>query len=136
MTEQEGERLLYKGKKVWMAEEPLNQYLQNRNDILFFPTSTSCWRGYYGQWKITDNNLYLVGLKAYIEGNKEVDLNYLFPGQSKVFANWYSGEIRIPQGNMLKYGRMCYFEEYMLLKLNKGIITEEKFIDSLNNFEE
>ena len=141
MTAQEGERLLYKGAEVRMAAEPLNQYLQNRNDLEFLPFSTSCWRGYYGQWEITDNKLYLIGLNAYIEGDKEVGLNYLFPGQNKVFANWYSGEIRIPQGEMLKYvhieilegghmGYASFFEKYLILKLNKGIITESKLIDN------
>ena len=35
MTAQAGERLFYKGEETWMAAEPLNQYLQNRNDIKY-----------------------------------------------------------------------------------------------------
>ena len=79
MTAQAGERLLYKGEETWMAAEPLNQYLQNRNDIKFVSPSTACWRGYYGQWEIKDRKLYLIELKAYLEGYREVGLDCLFP---------------------------------------------------------
>lgn len=35
MTKQAGERLLYKGEETSIAAEPLNQYLQNRNDTIY-----------------------------------------------------------------------------------------------------
>ena len=132
MTSQIRENLFYKGEEKSMASEPLNDYLRNRIDIKFIKHSSACWRGYYGEWEITDNKLYLIGLVAYIEEYKEVDLNYLFPGQNKVFADWYSGEICIPQGKMVKYVHLGYhseFEKYLILKFDKGVLSEEKLID-------
>ena len=86
MTEQANERLLFKGDEISMASEPLEHYLQNRNDIKFISARTDCWRGYFGRWEIKDSKLYLIGLKAYIEGYREVGLNYLFPNQKEVLV--------------------------------------------------
>lgn len=137
MTAQSGERLLYKGEETWMATEPLNQYLQNRNDVKFVSPSTDCWRGYYGQWEIKDNNLFLIGLKAYVEEYREVDINYLFPGENQVFAMWFTGEIRIPQGEMLEYVHMGYASKYerdLILKFNEGVFIEEWINDNREEF--
>jgi len=137
MTAQEGETLIYKGKKTTMATEPLEQYLLTRPDIKFLSPSTACWRGYYGKWEIQDNKLYLTGLKAYIEGYREVNLDYLFPGQKRVFASWFNGEIRIPMGEMLQYVHMGYcsvFEKDIILTFIDGILTGEMVIDNRKKF--
>lgn len=133
MTAQAHERLIFKGNETSMAAEPLNQYLQNINDIKFVSPSTACWRGYYGQWEIKDSKLYLIGLKAYIEGYREVGINYLFPGQKEVFANWFNGEIRIPQGEMLEYVHMGYasmYESDLFLVFEKGILVNQYHVDN------
>jgi len=139
MTAQAGERLIFKEQETWMAAEPLNQYLQNRNDIKFISPSTACWRGYYGQWEIKDNKLFLIGLKAYIEGYREVGLNYLFPGQNIVFANWFSGKIRIPQGEMLDYVHMGYaslYEKDLILVFENGLLINEYVVDNGAEYED
>jgi hypothetical protein len=139
MTAQAHERLIFKGNETSMAVEPLNQYLQNRNDIKFISHSTACWRGYYGQWEIKDNKLYLIGLKAYIEGYREVGLNYLFPGQKQVFANWFNGEIRIPQGEMLEYVHMGYASLYdsdLFLVIENGILVNQYEVDNEAEYQE
>lgn len=138
MTAQAGERLIFKGEETWMAAEPLNQYLENRNDIKFVSPSTACWRGYYGQWEIKNNKLFLVELKAYLEGYREVGLDYLFPRQNKVFANWFSGEIRIPQGEMLDYVHMGYaslYERDLILVFENGLLTNEYVIDNEEEYQ-
>jgi len=138
MTAQAGERLFYKGEETWMAAEPLNQYLQNRNNIKFVSPSTACWRGYYGQWEIKDRKLYLIELKAYLEGYREVGLDYLFPGQNKAFANWFSGNIRIPQGEMLDYVHMGYaslYERDLILVFENGLLTNEYIIDNEEEYQ-
>ena len=132
MTAQARESLIYKGEEILMAAEPLSQYLKNRN-IKFIFTSTACWRGYYGQWEIRDSKLYLIGLEAYIEGNTEVGLDYLFPNQNIVFANWFSGEIRIPQGRMLDYVHMGYaslYERDLILAFENGLLYKEYIVDN------
>lgn len=133
MTAQAEERLIYKGEEIGMASQPLNQYLQNRSDIKFVSDSTACWRGYYGNWEISDDKLYLIGLDAFIVGYREVDLNYLFPNQNKVFADWFSGELRIRQGEMLEYVHMGYaslFEKDLILVIEKGILVNQYEVDN------
>lgn len=139
MTAQAGERLFYKGEETWMAAEPLNQYLQNRNDIKFISPSTACWRGYFGQWEIKDDKLYLIGLKAYIEGYREVDLSYLFPRQRQVIADWFSGKIRVPQGEMLDYVHMGYaslYERDLILEIKNGELVNEYVVENEEEFQE
>lgn len=139
MTAQAGERLFYKGEEAWMAAEPLNQYLQKRNDIKFISPSTACWRGYFGQWEIKDNKLYLIGLKAYLEGYREVDLNYLFPRQKQVIADWFSGKIRVPQGEMLDYVHMGYaslYERDLILEIKNGELVNEYVVENEEEFQE
>ena len=137
MTAQAQELFLYKGKKVGMATEPLNQYLKTRDDIEFVEKSTAFWRGYLGQWEIKDNKLYLVDLTAYIEGFKKVDMKYLFPKTKEVFANWFTGEIRIPTGKILKYVHMGYestLEKDIMLQFQDGVLISEKVIDNREEF--
>jgi hypothetical protein len=137
MTAQARECILYKGEENWMATEPLEQYLHNINDIKFVSPCSACWRGYYGKWEIRDNKLYLVELEAYIDGYKKVDLSYLFPKQEIVLANWYTGEIRIPQGDLLEYVHMSYdstFDKDLILQFDQGILLDEKLIDNQEEF--
>ena len=137
MTAQSRERLLYKGEEVGMTAEPLNQYLKNGNDIGFVFTNTACWRGYRGKWEIMEGKLYLIEITGSTH-YAVVDLNYLFPGQEKVFASWFSGEISIPQGEMLKYVHMGYgsiYEKDLVLKFEEGVLLEEKVIDNREDFE-
>jgi hypothetical protein len=139
MTAQAGERLFYKGEETWMAAEPLNQYLQNRNDIKFISSSTACWRGYFGQWEIKDNKLYLIAFKAYLEGYREVDLSYLFPRQKQVIADWFSGKIRVPQGEMLDYVHMGYaslYERDLILEIQNGELVNEYVVQNEEVFQE
>jgi hypothetical protein len=139
MTAQSGERLFYNGEARRMAAEPLNQYLQKRSDIKFIAPSTACWRGYYGQWEIQNNKLYLISLKAYLVGYKEVYLSYIFPGQTQVLADWFCGKIKIPQGEMLEYVHMGYaslFEKDLILEIENGVLVDEYVVDNEKEFQE
>ena len=131
MTSQAGDILSYNGEKTTIATEPLKPYLENRSDISFIFKSTALVRGYIGTWKIKNKKLYLVSLLGFIENNEKVDLNYLFPNKKEVFANWFSGQIRIPEGNLLRKIRIGYasvFERDKILKFNKGICISDDTI--------
>ncbi len=133
MTAQAGDIIIYKGKKYQMATEPLNDYLDTRDDIKFESLNTACWRGYYGKWKIKYKKLYLIKLSAFLEDSRSVGIEYLFPGQKEVFAQWFTGEIRIPIGEMLEYVHMGYysvFEKDLILEFQHGILISEKEIDN------
>ena len=102
MTIQTGDILSYNGEKTTIATEPLKPYLETRSDVSFIFKSTALVRGYIGTWKIKNKKLYLVTLVGFIENNEKVDLKYLFPNKTEVFADWFSGDIRIPEGDLLQ----------------------------------
>ena len=65
MTAQIHERLQFDGETYGMANEPLRQYFaKNEIDIRLNAPSTACWRGYFGEWEVVDNKLYLTKLKG------------------------------------------------------------------------
>jgi hypothetical protein len=139
MTAQIREIIYYKGEKTVMATEPLSSYLQSRKGICFNARSSACWRGYLGIWKIKDKRLFLVKLKGYIDKDyKEVELEYIFSGKKEVFADWFSGKIRISQGELLQYVHMGYssvFEKDLFLKFKDGVLIDEETIDNRIEFE-
>lgn len=55
-------------------------------------------------------------------------LETVFPGYpDRVFAHWYSGTLRIPQGNTLKYVHMGYqstYERDLLIEVERGVIGD------------
>ena len=139
MTAQIRDLLVYKEEKMVLSDEPLKEYLKTRDDVEFIFKSTAWWRGYVCKWEIRDNKLYLVYLLGFIEGNKQVDLSYVFPETKEVFANWYTGEIRIPIGELLKYVHLGYeskFERDLFLKFKDGVLISEREIDNREEFKQ
>ena len=133
MTIQAGDILSHNGKKTTIATEPLKPYLETRSDVSFIFKSTALVRGYIGSWKIKNKKLYLVSLIGFIESNEKVDLEYLFPNKTEVFANWFSGDIRIPQGKLhekINLGYESVFEKDLIFTFNEGILISETVKDN------
>ena len=121
MTIQAGDVLSYNGKKTTITAEPLKPYLETRNDVSFIFKSTALVRGYIGIWEIKNKKLYLVSLVGFINNNEKVDLKYLFPNLTEVFAVWFSGDIRIP-------------DEDIVLNFSMGKLIAETLIDISSSF--
>ena len=55
-----------------------------------------------------------------------VPLERLFPGYGdRVFAHWYSGTLRVPQGWQLRYVHMGYastYERDLMLEIERGVL--------------
>ena len=133
MTIQAGDILSYNGKKTTIATEPLKTYLETRSDVSFIFKSSALVRGYIGNWKIKNKKLFLVSLVGFIKSNEKVDLEYLFPNKIEVFADWFSGKIRIPEGDMLEKINLGYssvYERDRILNFKKGTLINETFIDN------
>ena len=127
MTAQAREILIYKGKRYGMA--PLEPYIET-NNIQFNPESicSACWRGYIGTWSIEDGRLYLIDIETDDNG-KKVGLEYLFPNQEKVFAGWFTGELRVPYGELIEYIHLGYESRYakeLFLEISKGVLVNER----------
>jgi hypothetical protein len=133
LTIQAGDILSYNGEKTTIATEPLKPYLKTRSDVSFIYKSTALVRGYIGTWKIRNKKLYLISLLGFLDNNEKVDLNYLFPNKIEVFAGWYSGDIRIPEGELLKKINLGYasvFEKDRILSFKEGILISETVKDN------
>ncbi|WP_027078861.1 hypothetical protein [Maribacter antarcticus] len=140
MTAQIREIIIINDEQHGMDSTPLEPYLNKLSKVQNFNfRTTACWRGYRGTWKLEHDQLYLVCL----EGNKvdkasrtiiEVGMEYLFPGQQKVFANWFSGVIAVPHGEVLTYDYDNYLPSYehtLHLTFDKGILIDFKSVDAM-----
>jgi hypothetical protein len=140
MTAQESEVLYYNGKTYWLSTEPLESLLEIMGDEkpVLISQQNTCRRGYVGTWQIENDKLYLIDFKCYNKDHEEVGMDYIFPDQTKVFAGWYTGEIKIPQGKMLYYERLGYmsiYEKDLFLNFNKGILVATREVDNTKTFD-
>lgn len=135
MTAQFSESLIYQGESLSMQTEPLAPYL----DAMPFPPEfqdmcTACWRRYVGHWEIKNNRLYLLYIKAHWEDGTPVRLYELFPGHyEKIFAKWFTGTIRCPQGELLNYVHMGFsstYERDLLLDIEDGVLVNTQVRDN------
>ena len=114
MTLQVAEKLIYKDEEFHFEPYPLETYLTEKQiSFANIWSKSSCQRGYNGTWLIEDDKLFLIDLSATIIKDYgmwkwpfeyvEVGLDYLFPNQDKVFAEWFSGELDFWYGKLLGY---------------------------------
>ena len=131
MTAQISERLIFEGQQVALLSNPLSDYfLLGGRDPGFQSTSTALWRGYVGTWQVTEDRLYLVELQGLLNSGEEACLATVFPGfADRVFAHWFSGRLRIPQGKRLAYVHMGYgstYERDLFLTLENGVVVAQE----------
>jgi hypothetical protein len=130
MTAQFGEKLIYEGRSVTMHSNPLEDYFEAKGKRPKFDSiCTACWRGYVGTWEIKDDRLYLIGFRGFgklIDGT-EASLQTIFPDQDgPILADWYSGTLKIPEGEMLEYihaGYASRFERDRFFEIDKGVVV-------------
>jgi hypothetical protein len=138
-TAQVPDILLYQGQAQPLLTNPLEAYFSSRRpkpDTLFRFSCTANWRGYVATWEIKEGSLYLVRLT---EGTcdqdaPEIPLAKLFPDrQAPVRADWFSGVLRVPMGNKIKYRHMGYmsvYEKDRFLTIKSGVLAGEEIVDN------
>jgi hypothetical protein len=131
MTAQVSERLIYGGKEIPLFTNPLSLYLKNVG-LSFKSPHTANWRGYVGTWEIIEDSgverLYLAALSAHKSYEDILGLSDVFPGYDKVFAHWFTGELRCPQGTQLEYRHMGYgsvYEYDLLMEFKQGVLVNK-----------
>ena len=135
MTAQIHEKIRYQGKRMRLpscphfpedhprisevSEEEIEKLaLDDRTEIIF---STACWREYIGSWSIRRGKLYLTKLEG----------RYRLDGKEAIFADWFTGDLRIPKGRMLEYvhaGFNSIYEQELLLTLERGVVIKTEVI--------
>ena len=131
MTAQFPEKLRYQEVDVAMCTNPLSDFFDMGGyQPSFTPNCSALWRGYIGRWEIVDKRLYLIELNGTLKDGAVASVATIFPDfPDRVFAHWYSGTIRIPQGKQLKYvhgGYASTFERDLLITLERGVITNTR----------
>lgn len=131
-TVQKPESIIIDGQKYFLHTLPLDAY-HNQDHPLppFQAPHTACWRGYVGTWEIDRGVLYLKAIRAWtLQG--EVGLTALFPGHpGRVDATWFTGQLRVPQGKVLRV-RMPYpiYEKDLIITVEKGRVIRQETIDN------
>lgn len=136
MTAQIHELLILNGEETSMAFCPLlpendpriveltDDEIDCENIIL----STACWRQYLGTWEIKNDKFYLLN----------IDGRFKLADDTPVFADWFTGTLKIPQGKRLEYVHMGYesvYEKEVQIRIEKGIVTDSKTIHNQSESE-
>ena len=131
MTAQFAEKMRHQGEEVAMCTNPLEDFFEwsgARPDFMFH--STALRRGYLGRWEVIDDRLYLVQLEGTLRDGTKASVASIFPDSSeRVFAHWYSGTLRLPQGKLLGYVHQGYgstFERDLFLEVERGVVQTTK----------
>ena len=118
MTAQAHEILILEGQKTSMACcPPLPENEPRITKSAQTMLSSACWRGYIGTWEIKQGRLFLVGLSG----------NYNLGEGEPIFADWFSGEITIPEGEILNYihgGFATVYEREQRIHIERGVVVK------------
>lgn len=130
-TEQEPDILRWKGKSYDLYTNPLERYLASHPDVWRDRAmlSTANWRGYVATWTIEDDRLKLTDVNTGRRPERVNALGKLFPGQEVVLADWYTGNLLVPDGKLLHRGDFSYsavHSKYLLFRIEKGIVTAQR----------
>lgn len=142
-TLQDSDVLILDGERLSLNTEPLTPLLLDKRIALPAPAVvwTSNWRGYVATWLLADGRLVLhrvdVLLKSAEGKNEEAQpvdvLPRVFAGQSQVPAEWFSGTLIVPRGNVLRYGSVGYgsvYERYTVLHIRRGGLVSREDLSS------
>ena len=87
--------------------------------------NTACWRNYIANWEIKEQKLYLNSIDGY----------YRLEEGPPLHATWYSGTLRIPQGELLEYVHMGYGSlcvRDLMIEVEHGeVVSSQVVINSL-----
>lgn len=141
-TAQDPEKIEYKGETSDLYTNPLESKLEGLH-VLYGEKYTSGdsgnWRGYIGHWKIEDEFLFLTDVQARGWVKKDsgdtrisgpVSLKDIL-GTGKAYpvkADWYSGTLRIPRGEIAGDVNMGYgsrFKEELYIEVKAGKVVKE-----------
>jgi hypothetical protein len=147
-TAQTPDKLLHQGKVYDLFSNPLEEFYRaegrSRPEFMVkpFTMSSGNWRGYVATWKLNDGKLHLTKIDSWLcagatkDTCKSVKLEDLFPKKvsgGAVFADWFTGTLRVPKGEQLKYVHMGYasvYERENLFEIVNGKLTGSKVVDN------
>jgi hypothetical protein len=88
-------------------------------------------RGYRATWQLDkDDRLMLIDFRGYTLTEAAKGVQYLFPGESRVFANWFTGVLVINVGQVIEYKHRGYesiFENVISIDFLHGVAKNIKW---------
>lgn len=98
-------------------------------------------RDYASDWAVDGNKLYLTGWIGYLSNYQQINMNDLFPGETFVFASWFTGHFAVnlgkkivnPQNDVSTYEGLIIIsvKDGIIYKHSKKIYTEEEIKDRI-----
>jgi hypothetical protein len=89
-------------------------------------------RGYRATWQLDkDDRLMLIDFHGFSMTELAKGVKYLFPGESRVFAYWFTGALKINVGQVIEYKHRGYesvFESTIELRIKNGIATKVNWL--------
>jgi hypothetical protein len=81
--------------------------------------SSACWREYIGTWAVRDDRLYLLSVVG----------RYRLIGEEPLLADWFSGTLTVPCGELVQYVHMGFGSVYsseIHIRVERGAILERR----------
>lgn len=127
MTAQLPDVIYHEGRRRKLMATPLEAYFEQGSQRPSLDHSHSAlWRGYIGTWRLENEQLFLVHLRSAGAGSR-LTLAMIFPeAKRRVFAAWFTGRLRIPEGRCLAAldgGFMSAHKRETLVEVTKGRTT-------------
>jgi len=150
-TAQLCERLIIRDSTYALASTPLEPLLDStgHRPIFYFlglaTHSSDCWRDYVATWKIDRDSLWLAAIEVQCvkdtSGAKDKPYEHVFcsvpvdsfvPGaKAPACASWYTGLLRVPKGNRVRYVHMGFgsiYERELHISVESGRVTRTEEI--------
>ncbi len=142
-TAQIPDRIVIDGRTAPLFTEPLEDAFRTHKKLwsnlmehVSIGDCSASRRGYRAIWEVRENALFLAAVHVNpCGGGKLLPLEKLFPGTTgPIKATWFSGTLRVPQGQQIEYVHMGYesrYERYLLLEIVKGELIHRRFISGM-----
>jgi hypothetical protein len=140
MTAQITDKIRYKRRIYNLFSEPLEAYFNEQHpkpEVYRHNLCSACWRGYLAKWSVKRSKLYLdyilrndyiSPIDETLEDTYRRNLSEIFQDKTApIFAEWYSGDIRLVSGEMLQYVHLPYasiFETEIVLHILEGKVLD------------
>lgn len=147
MTAQLPDIIELDGEKLALRSNPLEPYLASHppRPKQFRRVTTACHRGYVAQWRINNDELWLTAILPAINLLRHpVHAMALLPAEPAdddrpiheqlgldlpSLATWFTGDLRIPQGDLLEYhhhGYSSLYEGQRILTIQEGVVVGDR----------
>jgi len=134
-TAQQPDEIIINGTKLPLNTNPLDSVIAEKDWQIPKEAEiwSSNWRGYVAQWEIIADKLvlneagYLLKGYDYDDPHRKSIVGSLFKTEPPLVAEWYSGALIVPDGEMISYVHMGYgsvYSHYQILRIKNGIVIE------------